>query len=522
MEVAKLLIEHGAPCGGTDRAGWSSFHYAANHRWATWQGPIDGQLAVLELLAAHGANINAGDGEGYTCVHSAAQSGKVEIVKLLRRLGARPDGTTVRGVLPIHVAAEGGRGEVVDELLRWCPEFLEAEDCRGHRPIHHAAYHGHADVVEVLLRHGASVCPGPLSTQTAAAAAVAGGGDGSLHHSQQSGQQSQGTTPLHLAVRSNKLAVVMVLLAGGANPLRLDSHGWTPRALASECAQRRIGAANQDAHGAIDRVLRQAEEGVPLIWCRAAHHKYPISFKHHARKLLCAMAGPMRRYDVHGGLVAEMIADEVIGNAAKETAWPEVTKEMWGSIVRTRSAVESRWRASGGGGGCGGGEIEGGSARAARLSETTQMELGWFGAAGYAAAHVSVAANAGGGGGGGNGNWAPGGLGAAAGGFGVGIGVSGGQGGQSSSSRRTAVRLTPGGEVGLAAEDKIEEEEDDDFEEVTSAPTQLHHHQPEQQQQQQQQQLQQQQQQQQQIAINVIMYHHQQQHQHHVHSAAAA
>jgi ankyrin repeat protein len=58
-------------------------------------------------------------------VHSAAQSGKVEIVKLLRRLGAKPDGTTVRGVLPIHVAAEGGRGEVVDELLRWCPELLE-------------------------------------------------------------------------------------------------------------------------------------------------------------------------------------------------------------------------------------------------------------------------------------------------------------------------------------------------------------------------------------------------------------
>ena len=158
--VARLLLEHGAPAGATDRAGWSAFHYAANHRWATWRGDVSGQLEVLELLASHGANVDAGDGEGYTCAHSAAQSGKCEILRLLKRLGARPDAVTARGVMPVHVAAEGGRAEAVDELLRWDPGSLLAEDFRGHQPIHHAAYHGHADVVEVLLRHGAEVHPG--------------------------------------------------------------------------------------------------------------------------------------------------------------------------------------------------------------------------------------------------------------------------------------------------------------------------------------------------------------------------
>ena len=69
-------------------------------------------------------------------------------------------------------------------------------------------------MAEVLLRRGARVCPiggGPASTTT---------------------------TPLHLAVRSNKLAVVMVLLAGGANPHRKDPHGWSPRVLANECNAR--------------------------------------------------------------------------------------------------------------------------------------------------------------------------------------------------------------------------------------------------------------------------------------------
>lgn len=500
MEVAKLLIEHGAPCGSTDRAGWSSFHYAANHRWATWSGGIDGQLAVLELLAAHGADINAGDGEGYTCVHSAAQSGKVAVVKLLRRLGARPDGSTVRGVLPIHVAAEGGRGEVVDELLRWCPELLEAEDCRGHRPIHHAAYHGHADVVEVLLRHGASVCPGPHSSFAPGGVANAAedaaqqqqGGDGG------GGQQSQGTTPLHLAVRSNKLAVVMILLAGGANPLRQDSHGWTPRALAAECAQRRPGADHAAAFKAIDAALEQAETGVPLVWSRAAHHKYPAGFKRRVRRLLCAMAAPMRRHDVRG-LVAEVIADDVIAAAAKD-AWPQVPEETWGSIARTRAAAEARWFASGGcvgavGGGAGavGGE-EDGYVRGTRR----RMELGWFGGAGYAL--------------------------------------------RSDPSR---LHQPAAGWHGIAArsapykDNASDDDEDGEEEEVQSAPPPPHHHQQQhhdatmmnheqqlhqqmqqQHQQMQHQQMQQQQQEQHQFALNVALY--QQQLQRYAHSAAAA
>ena len=73
VDVARLLVAHGAPCDATDRAGWSAFHYAANHRWATWERGIEGQLAVLRLLKECGARVDAEDGEGYTAVHSAAQ-----------------------------------------------------------------------------------------------------------------------------------------------------------------------------------------------------------------------------------------------------------------------------------------------------------------------------------------------------------------------------------------------------------------------------------------------------------------
>ena len=479
IEVAKLLIEHGAPCGCTDRAGWSSFHYAANHRWATWVGPIDGQLAVLELLATHGADINAGDGEGYTCVHSAAQSGKVAIVKLLRRLGARPDATTVRGVMPIHVAAEGGRAEVVDELLRWCPDVLEAEDCRGHRPIHHAAYHGHANVVEVLLRHGAKVCPGPSASSwergQGTGQGTGQGGQGSQ------GRQQQGTTPLHLAVRSSKgtgaLEVVMVLLAGGADPTLLDSHGWTPRALAAECARRRPG--DVAVFLALDHVLKQAEVGVPLIWSRAGHHKYTPHFKSHAKDLLRAMSAPMHLHNVQG-LVAEKIVDEVLRAAAK-SAWPEVSVETWGSIERTRRAAEARWEAVSvcTHDGCG------------RL----KLELGWYGAAGYQCVVAPAPA-----------------MGA------------GGVRGHSGSVHGRSGRVERERSVrARTAEKATNSNSDEGEEEVQSAPLSdhVHHahfHQQLQHQQQFQHQQQLQYQQQQQLTMNFIMY--QQQQQHIVNSAA--
>ena len=324
VDVARLLVAHGAPCGATDRAGWSAFHYAANHRWATWRGPIDGQLAVLQLLAERGADVDAADGEGYTCAHSAAQSGKAEIIRLLRRLGARPDATTVRGVMPIHVAAEGGRAEVVDELLRWRPDLAETPDFRGHRPMHHAAYHGHADVVEVLLRHGARACPGGGTERERA------------EEGSETGRRGD-TTPLHLAARSNALDAVMVLLAGGADPRAVDASGWTPRALAEECASR--GRSDRAAHAAVDAALRVAEGGAPLRWNRRAHASYPREFRVEMHDVVRAMAAATRPVR---GLAADTIVDEVIRERAR-SAWPEeVRPETWAAVDRIVDREEAR------------------------------------------------------------------------------------------------------------------------------------------------------------------------------------
>jgi len=349
VETARLLLQHGAPVGAVDRAGWSAFHYAANHRWATWRGDAAGQAAVLELLHAYGADVDCGDGEGYTCVHSAAQSGKVEMLRTLRRLGAAPNARTVRGVAPVHVAAEGGRAEAVEELLDWCPETVECEDFRGHRPLHHAAYHGHADVVEVLLRRGAEACPGP-ATRVSSDDDDDDDDDDAIRR-----RDRRRVTPLHLAARSGSLDAVVVLLAGGADPTRVDARGWTPRRLAAECAARELGAARDGGSGtadealaalararaAVDAVLERAEAGTPLLWSRAVHRRYPAQFQADAREVLRASWVATRGFR---GLAADLVHDEVL-RAGATNVWPrEISPRTWSAVRRVRGAVEARWR----------------------------------------------------------------------------------------------------------------------------------------------------------------------------------
>ena len=153
-------------------------------------------LEYIKLLIDHGADVNArvcgarstperctGDStetrtiftmqwvreDGATPFWRAAQSGDVELMKLLLAHGANPKIATAHNVTPL--AAASGIGWVEGITFEWSPEEnLEAVkmcldlgidpnavDDEGRAALHGAAHKGRNDVIKVLVDHGANL-----------------------------------------------------------------------------------------------------------------------------------------------------------------------------------------------------------------------------------------------------------------------------------------------------------------------------------------------------------------------------
>ena len=254
VDVARLLVAHGAPCGATDRAGWSAFHYAANHRWATWRGPIDGQLAVLQLLAERGADVDAADGEDTRArtARAVRQGGNHPSPSSSRRATGRDDGSRGDADPRRRRAASGGCGRA--------PPMASGP---RERPISGTQTDAPRRVPRTRGRRR-----GVTSTRRARAPEERTERERAEEGSE-TGRRGD-TTPLHLAARSNALDAVMVLLAGGANPRAVDASGWTPRARGgAPVAVVRIAPRTPPSTPRF-----RVAEGAPLRW-NSAHASYP-------------------------------------------------------------------------------------------------------------------------------------------------------------------------------------------------------------------------------------------------------
>jgi RNA polymerase sigma factor (sigma-70 family) len=139
----------------------------------------NGELEIAKLLLRHGAEINAKGYFGATGLHWAAHNGHGEVVRWLLDRGADPNGrdskfhSTPAGwamenghrELAVLVVASGARVDVreaanfglIDRVRELIDEDPARVDERGEwgTPLHEAVFFGHRDIVELLLARGA-------------------------------------------------------------------------------------------------------------------------------------------------------------------------------------------------------------------------------------------------------------------------------------------------------------------------------------------------------------------------------
>ncbi|KAJ7310565.1 hypothetical protein JRQ81_007511 [Phrynocephalus forsythii] len=122
-----------------------------------------GHVRCVEVLLAHGADVDSLDVKAQTPLFTAVNNGHLDCVKALLDAGANPSGSIHNNCTPLLTAARDGDVEILKELLEHgaevnvkarLPEWAaNSVACSG--PLYLSAVYGHLECFRLLLLHGA-------------------------------------------------------------------------------------------------------------------------------------------------------------------------------------------------------------------------------------------------------------------------------------------------------------------------------------------------------------------------------
>ena len=182
VDVARILIEHGADVAAQDNLGGTPLHGVS----------LEGHVDLAQLLIEHGADVAAEDVDGSTPLHMACGGCCVDLAWLLIKHGADAAAETYDGWTPLH-RLYSSSGDGLMDLARLLIEHgadATAQDEQGSTPLHEASKLGYVDVPRLLIEHGADT----------------------------EAQDERGWTPLHWTSQLGHVNLARFLLEhGGAN-----------------------------------------------------------------------------------------------------------------------------------------------------------------------------------------------------------------------------------------------------------------------------------------------------------------
>jgi ankyrin repeat protein len=205
VEVARILLKHGADIEARDDGDWSPLERAITR----------GHVELPRVLLEHGANVNAQDMSGCTPLYFASDWGDLAAAQVLLRHGADVKARNDANETPLHQAT----GKEVAQILLEHGADANALETSNRTPLHLASQSGRVGVVRVLLEHGVDV----------------------------NARDAHNVTPIHLAVsgsdyptKEEHLDVARLLLQYDSDIHALDNEGQTPFMRATEEGSQRI------------------------------------------------------------------------------------------------------------------------------------------------------------------------------------------------------------------------------------------------------------------------------------------
>jgi len=222
-----MLVERGADISAQDEDGWTAVHFALDN----------GHEDLARMLVERGADVSAQDESRWNELHMASRFGYVDLARMLVERGADVSAKTENGWTALYLTCYGGHVDLARMLVERGAD-VSAQCDEGRTALHEASHHGHVDLARLLLGCGADVSAQGDDGRTAlhvglendhvdlAQMLVDCGADVSA-------QNGSGSTALHLASHNGHVALALMLMEHGADVSTQDGNRWTALHFAS-------------------------------------------------------------------------------------------------------------------------------------------------------------------------------------------------------------------------------------------------------------------------------------------------
>ncbi len=206
IERVRYLAAHGAHLDALDGEGHPPLVNASRF----------GFTAVATFLVEHKADPNAADRTGWTPIMYAAWNDQPELVKILLAHGAKLDAAEHDGLTALAIAAQNAKPNAAKVLLDAGADVNAPVAQGGYTPLMLTAISGSTEIATMLIENGANVNAANPGGVTALMIAAAGNRSGMVGFLLKSGadvnaRSEDGRTALSIAQANDSDAVVKIL-----------------------------------------------------------------------------------------------------------------------------------------------------------------------------------------------------------------------------------------------------------------------------------------------------------------------